>query len=137
MTFYAAGPPPALSRRPTKMKASERLQRPDKAYAYSSTTSPPKEHSSLPATGAPHRYDPAHRNTAGRSVSPHYKHDALPPLPEEATAAAANLDEVATTYFFVDHILPPLPAQPTGNGLLEIVQRSVDRCIARPWSKGR
>lgn len=86
MTFYAAGPPPALTRRPTKMKPSERLKRPDKAYAYP-VTSPPHENSSLPATGHPQRHDP--RNAASRSVSPHYKRDALPPLPEEATAATA------------------------------------------------
>ncbi|KAK7685698.1 hypothetical protein QCA50_011042 [Cerrena zonata] len=74
------------------MKPSERLQRPDKAYAYPATTSPPKENSSLPVTGAPQKHD--YRNSVSRSVSPHYKHDALPPLPEEATPAPVNVPSI-------------------------------------------
>ncbi|CAL1716291.1 unnamed protein product [Somion occarium] len=90
MTFYAAGPPPALSRRPTKMKPTERLQRSSQAYAY--PTSSPRNSASLPAPGGSSQKD-SHLTPAAL-ISPHYKADALPPLPEEADAKPENVPAI-------------------------------------------
>lgn len=87
MTFFAAGPKP-LTRRVSKMPASERLWRPP-------AQSPPKPSQQLPPPSLQSgRPPPANASTSpkqnhlvpprsSRTPSPSSKLDALPPLPEE------------------------------------------------------
>ncbi|PSR78985.1 hypothetical protein PHLCEN_2v7172 [Hermanssonia centrifuga] len=90
MTFFAAGPPPALSRRPSKMTQSDRLAPPKQSspprtndhHGSVSSTSPARTHLLLPTD--PHR---------GR-LSPKPSESPLPPLPDEPVVTPATVPAI-------------------------------------------
>lgn len=100
MTFYAAGPPPALSRRPSKMLPADRLARLPQ-------TSPPSKTPSSPPTAASHRPALTTETThlrppsvTSQRLSPRVKEAELPPLPEEPASDPSSPE-------FVPAILRP------------------------------